>query len=57
MRLLLKTLSYGVVHLTVATSVAYAITGDLLMAIGIGLIEPAIQTVVFAMHDHLWERA
>lgn len=56
MRLLAKTVSYGVTHLTVATGVAYALTGDLMLALGIGVIEPLVQTGVFALHDHFWER-
>ncbi len=55
-RLALKTTSYGITHFFVATAVAYAITGNLAMAVGIGLIEPLVQTVVFAVHDWLWER-
>lgn len=56
MRLVLKTTSYGITHIIVATAVAYAITGNLAMALGIGLIEPIVQTGVFALHDYLWER-
>lgn len=56
MRLLLKTMSYGLTHIVVATAVAYALTGDLLVAFSIGLIEPIVQTFVFAGHDWLWER-
>jgi uncharacterized membrane protein len=55
MRLFLKTISYGAVHLIVATSVAYALTENLAIALGIGIIEPVIQTGVFALHDYLWE--
>ena len=56
MRLFLKTLSYGATHIIVATLVAYLLTGDLLTSIGIGLIEPIVQTGVFAVHDWLWEK-
>lgn len=56
MRLVLKTTTYGITHIAVATAVAYVITGNLMMALGIGLIEPIVQTGVFALHDHLWER-
>ncbi len=55
MRLALKTGSYGIVHIAVATSVAYALTGDLAIALGIGLLEPIVQTVVFAIHERIWE--
>ena len=56
MRLIMKTTSYGILHIFVATTVAYAITGSLTMALGIGLIEPIVQTGVFALHDYIWER-
>ena len=54
-KLLFKTTSYGIIHLCVAVSVAYGITRDIRMALGIGIIEPIIQTGVFAIHDYLWE--
>jgi uncharacterized membrane protein len=56
MRLLLKTVSFAVLHVGVATAVAYTLTGDFATALGIGLIEPVVQTGVFAIHDWLWER-
>ncbi len=55
MRLALKTTSYGILHVGVATAVAYALTGDLALALGIGLIEPIVQTAVFALHERVWE--
>lgn len=56
MRRAAKTASYGAIHVIVATMVAYALSGDLTVALGIGLIEPLVQTGVFAVHDWLWER-
>ena len=55
MRLAMKTGSYGIIHIAVATGVAYALSGDLAVALGIGLLEPVVQTVVFAIHEKLWE--
>ncbi len=55
MRLAMKTSSYGITHIAVATTVAYVLTGNLAAAIGIGLIEPIIQTGVFSLHEYLWE--
>lgn len=54
-RLAFKTVSYGVLHIIVATAVAYALTGNLAAALGIGLIEPIVQTAVFAIHERIWE--
>ena len=56
MRLLAKTASYSFLHIIVAVSVAYALTGSLMISLGIGLIEPLVQTVVFSIHEWAWER-
>ncbi len=56
LRLAKKTLSYGIMHFIVATLVAFAITGSWVLAFSIGLIEPMVQTAVFAIHDYVWER-
>jgi uncharacterized membrane protein len=51
-----KTLSYSVMHLTVAITVAYVLTRDWRAALAIGFIEPIFQTVAFAVHERVWER-
>ncbi len=56
MRTLYKTSSYAVMHLVVAIGVAFALTGDWLIALSIGLIEPFVQTLFFALHERVWER-
>ncbi len=56
MALALKTTSYGIVHVAVATTIAYLLTGNLAVAVGIGLIEPIAQTGVFAVHEIIWRR-
>lgn len=55
MRILSKTMTYACLHVAVATMVAYALTGNLGVALGIGLIEPIVQTFVFAAHEWIWE--
>jgi uncharacterized membrane protein len=57
MRDWLKTTTYGAMHLMVAMAVAYALTGSWKIALGIGLIEPAVQTVFYSLHERLWRRA
>jgi len=56
MRLALKTGSYSLMHLSIAIAVTYAITQDWRAALAVGLIEPAVQTVAFLIHDQLWAR-
>ncbi|RIJ27661.1 DUF2061 domain-containing protein [Henriciella algicola] len=55
-RAVVKTMTYSVMHLTVAVSVAYALTGNLAISLGIGLIEPAVQTVAYMLHEDAWRR-
>lgn len=56
MRTLTKTVTYAVMHLSVAIAVAYAVSGDWAIALSIGVLEPLVQTGFFAMHERLWER-
>lgn len=51
-----KTLSFAVLHFTVAFSVAYLLTGDVLIGGLVALVEPAINTVAFYFHELAWRR-
>jgi uncharacterized membrane protein len=56
MRTAKKTASYSIMHLTVAITVAYALTRDWRAALAIGLVEPIFQTLAFALHERVWDR-
>jgi len=56
MRLAIKTSTYGLLHISVAMLVAYALTGNIKIAIGFGLIEPVVQMIVFSVHEYVWEK-
>ena len=49
-----KTLSYYIMHISVAMIVAYMITGNLLMAATLSLIEPTVQAFAFFFHEKVW---
>jgi len=51
-----KTLTFGAVHMTVAFTVAYMLSGSLLVGGAIALVEPAINTVAYFFHEKAWER-
>ena len=53
---LLKTLSFAVLHFSIAFTVAYLLTGSVLTGGLIALIEPACNTVAFYFHEKLWNR-
>lgn len=53
-RTLLKTGTYCLMHLIVAIAVAYALTRNWQVALAVGIVEPLVQTVAFAIHERLW---
>ncbi|HYD89258.1 MAG TPA: DUF2061 domain-containing protein [Vitreimonas sp.] len=56
MRLALKTGSYSLMHFLVAIAVTFAITQDWRAALAVGVIEPAVQTLAYFLHDRFWSR-
>jgi uncharacterized membrane protein len=56
MRDLAKTMTYGTLHFTVGFGVVYALTGEATLAAGVALIEPAVNTLVFYLHEKAWAR-
>lgn len=51
---LMKTITYGIMHICVATCLAYILTGNFSVALSIGLLEPMVQTVFFYFHERVW---
>ena len=55
-RTLKKTLSYYIMHITVAMVVGYVVTGNIWMAITLSLVEPTVQAVAYFIHERVWEK-
>ncbi len=55
-RMFKKTLSYYIMHITVAMLVAYLVTGQLWMAMTLSLLEPTVQAFAFFFHEKLWNK-
>jgi len=51
-----KTISFAIVHFTVAFSVGYLLSGSALVGGAIALVEPAINTVAYHFHEKVWQR-
>jgi uncharacterized membrane protein len=51
---LIKTLTFAVLHFSVAFAVAYLLTGSAPVATALALIEPACNTVAFFFHERVW---
>lgn len=50
-----KTLSFATFHFLVAFSVAYILTGDIILGSLIALIEPSVNTLAFYFHEKVWQ--
>lgn len=50
-----KTLSFAAIHFTVAFSIAYLLTGDVILGSLIAMIEPMVNTVAFYFHEKAWQ--
>jgi uncharacterized membrane protein len=53
---MLKTLTFAILHFTVAFTVAYLLTGSVLVGGAIALVEPAVNTVGFYLHEQVWKK-
>lgn len=51
-----KTLTFAVMHFTIAFTVAYVITGSIIVGGAVAIIEPSINTVAFYFHEKIWKR-
>lgn len=52
-----KTLTFASLHFTIAFTVAYLLTGDLLIGSLIAMIEPSVNTVAFYFHERIWQKS
>jgi uncharacterized membrane protein len=51
-----KTITFAVVHFSVAFTVGYVMTGSIVVGGAIALVEPAINTVAYHLHEKVWKR-
>lgn len=51
-----KTISFAVIHFTIAFTVAYVLTGEILISSLIAMLEPAVNTVAFFFHEKAWQK-
>lgn len=53
---MIKTATFAVMHFSIAFTVAYLLTGDIVIGGAVALVEPAVNTVAYYFHDRVWER-
>lgn len=52
-----KTITFATIHFTIAFTVAYLLTGDILIGSLIAMIEPSVNTVAFYIHERVWSKS
>jgi uncharacterized membrane protein len=52
---MLKTVSFAAMHFSIAFTVAYLLTGDLMVGGLLAVIEPAVNTVGYFFHEKFWQ--
>jgi uncharacterized membrane protein len=52
---MIKTMSFGVMHISVAFLVVWAMTGDWRIGGAAALVEPIVNTVAFYFHERVWK--
>ncbi len=52
----MKTISFGIVHFTVAFAVVFALTGSLVIGGLVAVIEPLVNTLAYHYHEKVWDR-
>ena len=50
-----KTITFAMMHFSVAFTVAYLLTGSIALGGLLALIEPAVNTVAFFFHEKIWQ--
>lgn len=53
---MIKTITFAIMHFSVAFGVTYLITGDLVLGGLVAIIEPAVNTVGYFFHEKVWQR-
>ncbi len=53
---LVKTGTFGILHISLAFTVVYLMTGDLLLGGAVALVEPLVNTLGYHFHERIWRR-
>ncbi|TKF30367.1 DUF2061 domain-containing protein [Vibrio kanaloae] len=53
---MIKTITFAAIHFTIATLVAFSLTGDFLLGSLIAMVEPSVNTGAFYLHEKIWQK-
>ena len=53
---MLKTISFAAMHISIAFTIVYLMTGDFMVGGAVALVEPLCNSVAYFLHERLWDR-
>jgi uncharacterized membrane protein len=53
---MLKTITFTTMHISIAFTVVYLMTGSVMVGGAVALIEPLCNSVGYFFHERVWER-
>jgi uncharacterized membrane protein len=53
---MIKTITFTAMHITIAFTVVYLMTGSVMVGGAVALIEPLCNSVGYFFHERIWER-
>ncbi|MDH4047350.1 MAG: DUF2061 domain-containing protein [Gammaproteobacteria bacterium] len=54
-RSLLKAITYRITGTVTTALIVFAVTGELAIAMAVGIVEPIAKIVIYYVHERLWE--
>lgn len=54
--MLIKTLSFSCIHFSIAFSLAYLMTGSVIIGGTLALVEPLCNTFAYYLHEQCWQK-
>jgi len=53
---MVKTVTFTALHITIAFTIVYLMTGDFMVGGAVALIEPLCNSIGYFFHERIWER-
>lgn len=53
---MIKTFTFALLHFSIAFTITYLLTGDMLIGGLVALVEPSVNTLAFYFHEKIWKQ-
>lgn len=56
LRSILKAITYRITGTITTALITFGVTGEIMLALAVGSVEPFVKIVVYYVHERLWQR-